>query len=106
MGSISYLLDTCTLLWALRGEHNLSAKAREAIADSDTIKLVSAVSAYEIMFKYRIGKLTEYEYVAENYFDVLEKFCVGRLPLYERHTYLAGKLNWENRDPFDRLLAA
>lgn len=67
---------------------------------------MSAVSAYEIMYKHRLGRLPEYRYIAENYFNVLDTFGIGRLPLNEQHTHYAGKLEWEHRDPFDRLLAA
>ena len=28
------------------------------------------------------------------------------LPIYEYNAYLAGKFDWQHRDPFDRLLAA
>ncbi|MCL2086570.1 MAG: type II toxin-antitoxin system VapC family toxin [Oscillospiraceae bacterium] len=106
MGTVGYLLDTCTLLWALRGSQNLSIAAKEAIADTSVTKYVSSVSAYEIMYKHQLKKLEEYIFVAENYFDVLEMFGAKELPLSARHAHLAGKFKWEHRDPFDRLLAA
>ena len=106
MGSVGYLLDTCTLLWALRGNQNLSIAAKEAITDTNVIKYVSSVSAYEIMYKHQLNKLNEYNFVAENYFDVLEMFGAEELPLNTHHAHLAGKFKWEHRDPFDRLLAA
>ena len=67
---------------------------------------VSAVSAYEIMNKYRIGKLPEYAYVAKSYFEILREFGAEELPINIRHAHFAGKFEWTHRDPFDRLLAA
>ena len=106
MGTVEYLLDTHTFLWALRGEQKLGIKAKEIITDASVTKFVSAVSAYEIMYKHQLGKLPEYESVAENYFEALRKFGADELPIDMRHAHFAGKFEWTHRDPFDRLLAA
>jgi len=106
MGTIGYLLDTHTLLWATRDNARLSDKALVIIADTNAPLFVSAASAYEIMYKYQLGKLPEYEYVAENYFDVLGRLGVNELPISAQHAHFAGKFEWTHRDPFDRLLAA
>ncbi|MCL2087334.1 MAG: type II toxin-antitoxin system VapC family toxin [Oscillospiraceae bacterium] len=106
MGALGYLLDTHTFLWAVRESHKLSSKAKEAIANTDIKSYVSAVTAYEIMNKYRVGKFNEFEYVVKNYFDILREFDVFELPLNTRHAHYAGEFEWEHRDPFDRQLAA
>ena len=106
MGSVNYLLDTHTLLWAARDHARLSDKALAIIEDTDAPLFVSAVSAYEIMYKHQLGKLPEYEYVAENYFDVLGRLGMNELPISARHAHFAGKFEWPHRDPFDRMLAA
>ena len=106
MGTVKYLLDTHTLLWAARDNAKLSNNALIIIEDIKTELFVSAVSAYEIMYKYKIGKLPEYEYVAENYFDILREFEVDELTISMMHAHFAGKFEWAHRDPFDRLLAA
>ena len=106
MGTVDFLLDTHTLLGALRGNQKLSNTAKDVIENANSKKFISAISAYEIMYKYQLGKLKEYKYVVENYFNILESFSVSRLPINERHTHFAGKLEWSHRDPFDRLLAA
>lgn len=51
------LLDTHALLWWLDGDRRLSRRARTAIADQHNTILVSAVSAWEITTKARLGKL-------------------------------------------------
>jgi PIN domain nuclease of toxin-antitoxin system len=106
MGTVKYLLDSHTLLWATRDNARLSGKALAIIEDTNSPLFISAVSAYEIMYKYQLGKLPEYEYVAENYFDVLDRLGVNELPISAQHAHFAGKLEWTHRDPFDRLLAA
>jgi len=106
MGTVRYLLDTHTFLWAVRESHKLSSNALKIITNKSIQKFISAVSAYEIMNKNRLGKLQDYIYVAENYFDVLNEFGASKLPIDEQHTYFAGKFEWGHRDPFDRLLAA
>ena len=106
MGVVKYLLDTHTLLWATRDNTKLSDKAQAVIEDVDTLLFVSAVSAYEIMYKHQIGKLPEYEYVAANYFAILDKLGVIELPISAKHAHFAGKFEWTHRDPFDRLLSA
>jgi len=106
MGSVKYLLDTHSLLWATRDNTKLSDKALSIIEDVDNELFVSAVSAYEIMYKHKIGKLPEYEYVADNYFSILDKLGVIELPVSAKHAHFAGKFEWAHRDPFDRLLSA
>ena len=106
MGNVKYLLDTHTFLWAVRDEAKLGKNALVIIAESKNPLFISAASAYEIMYKYQLGKLPEYEYVAENYFKIMEQFNAEELPLNMKHTHFAGKLRWVHRDPFDRLLAA
>ena len=73
MGALAYLLDTHTLLWAAQESWRLSANAKNIVADENTTIYVSAISAYEITNKHRIGKLPGYEYEVENYADILKK---------------------------------
>jgi len=54
---VRLLLDTHALLWWLDGDRRLSLKARRAIASDSNSILVSAVSAWEITTKARLGKL-------------------------------------------------
>ena len=106
MGAVGYLLDTHTFLWAVRGSPNLSDKAVKIIEDTNIQVFVSAVSAYEIMNKYRIGKLPEFDDVAKDYFRFVKMLGVDSLPISECHAHFAGEFQWAHRDPFDRLLAA
>jgi len=106
MGVVGYLLDTHTFLWSVRECGKLSNKARKVIEDASKPLYVSSASAYEIMNKYRIGKLPGFVYEAEYFFDILHTLGVNELSISMKHAYFAGKIDWVHRDPFDRLLAA
>jgi PIN domain nuclease of toxin-antitoxin system len=103
---VRLLLDTHALLWWLDGDRRLSLKVRRAIASDSNSILVSAVSAWEITTKARLGKLPGATDVAA---DVAA--CVasqGFLPLDITllHAQRAGRLPGAHRDPFDRMLIA
>ena len=104
MGAVGYLLDTHTFLWAVRGSQNLSDAAKKIILDTHSRIYLSAVSAYEIMNKHRVGKLQGFDDVVANYFDVVQKLGADELSINTHHTHFAGKFDWAHRDPFDRLL--
>jgi PIN domain nuclease of toxin-antitoxin system len=102
------LLDTHALLWASRETRvqKLSEKARVAIEETEGKIYVSAVTAYEITNKYRIGKLIGYKNVVENYAEVIKGLDAEELPITAKQAYDAGMLEWDHKDPFDRMIAA
>ena len=106
MGTVGYLLDTHTFLWAVRGSSKLSSTAIKVIENMSVPIFVSAVSAFEIMNKYRIGKLPEFDDIAKDYFSFINRLGAISLSVSEQHAHFAGKFEWSHRDPFDRLLAA
>ncbi|MCL2170150.1 MAG: type II toxin-antitoxin system VapC family toxin [Defluviitaleaceae bacterium] len=106
MGTVNYLFDTHTILWALRKPEKVGKLASEVIKNVEVQKFVSPVSAYEIMYKHKIGKLSEFDDIAQGYFFALRTLGAAELPIDMRHAHFAGKLDWEHRDPFDRLLTA
>jgi PIN domain nuclease of toxin-antitoxin system len=100
------LLDTHTFLWWLDGDRRLSMKPRRLIADEANAVLVSAVSAWEITTKARLGKLPGAKDVAADVFG-----CIGNqgflpLDITVLHAQRAGGLAGDHRDPFDRMLIA
>ena len=100
------LLDTSTLLFALREPDRLSKRARDTIADRDSRLLVSAASAWEVATKVRIGKLPGGEYYVKRWEAVLDDLGARSLPVTHEHGVWAGGLTWSHKDPFDRMLAA
>ena len=106
MGTISYLLDTHVFLWSVQRDILLSKTVKPIVEDKNTDLYISAVSAYEILNKYRLGKMPEYAKIAENYFYISDRFNAKDLPINAKHAHYAGKFDWDHRDPFDRILAA
>ena len=81
------LLDTCTFLWLAADDPNLSSAARSSCRDPANDVYLSALSAWEIAIKHRLG----------------------RLPLPESPTrYIVGRRQWLQVEPlaFDEATAA
>ncbi|MDR1088286.1 MAG: type II toxin-antitoxin system VapC family toxin [Coriobacteriales bacterium] len=105
-GRRDFLLDSCALLWAAKKPSGLGSSARGIIEDPATRLFLSSISAYEVAFKHRLGKLGEYGFIAENYTEVVRKLGTIDLPITLAHAYFAGQMAWPHRDPFDRIIAA
>ena len=99
---MNLLLDTHVLLWWLADNPTLSAEARTAIADPNSIVFVSAVTAWEITIKKALGKLSAPDNLAEEITN--NRFLP--LPITISHALAVGNLPPIHLDPFDRLLAA
>ncbi|MDR1798269.1 MAG: type II toxin-antitoxin system VapC family toxin [Bifidobacteriaceae bacterium] len=100
------ILDTNAFLWAVRQPAKLSAKARETIADRANQLLVPACVPWELAIKHRLGKLPAAAPVITDYAATLVRLGASSLSISHQHTLLAGQLQWDHADPFDRLLAA
>ena len=100
------LLDTHALIWWLAGDRSLSAAARRAVTDLSNEVFVSAVSAWEIATKYRIGKLPEAQALAADVGGAIAGQGFVGLPITGPHGQAAGSLPGPHRDPFDRMLIA
>jgi PIN domain nuclease of toxin-antitoxin system len=103
---VRLLLDTHALLWWLDGDRRLSLKARRAIADESNVILVSAVSAWEITTKARLGKLPGATDVAGDVAACVTAQGFLSLDITLLHAQRAGNLPGPHRDPFDRMLIA
>jgi PIN domain nuclease of toxin-antitoxin system len=103
---VQVLLDTHAFLWWLEGSPRLSKVVRDAIADQDTAVFVSAVSAWEITTKHRIGKLSGAAMVAADVGAYVASQGFTELPITFAHGQAAGALPGPHRDPFDRMLIA
>ena len=100
------MLDTHTLIWWLAGDPSLSAVAKAAIMDPENEVFVSAVSAWEIATKYRIGRLPQAAALALDVSGALASQGFIELPITVLHGQTAGSLPGPHRDPFDRVLIA
>lgn len=100
------LLDTHTLVWVLMRPDRLSARASEQIGDVDVEVVVSSVSAWEIATKVRLGRFAEADELLPGYARHLALLGSRELSVSTAHALAAGGLDWDHRDPFDRLLVA
>ena len=102
----SLLLDTHVLLWTLLMPDRIPEPTLAHIRDPATDVVISAASAWEIGAKYRLGKLDTAAAVVHGYYDHLARLRARELPITSHHALTAGMLNWDHRDPFDRVIAA
>lgn len=100
------LLDTHAFLWALIEPDKLSPKTRRLLEEDATDVLVSAVSAWEIATKFRLGKLPGARHVVADYLGALRGLQATQLAMTSEHALKAGSWSAAHRDPFDRMLAA
>ena len=100
------LLDTHALLWWFRDDPALSRPAHAAIADGESQVFVSAVSAFEIALKFRLGKLPHARGLVAGFQQMVAGYGFTPLDVSAEHGLVAGALATGHRDPFDRLLIA
>lgn len=100
------LLDTHALLWSIISPEQLSAAARQAIADPDAQVAVSAVSFWEISIKTALGKLQLSGATPETLLEASQQQGFDLLPLDPRLAAGFSRLPVDplHRDPFDRML--
>ena len=103
---MKFLLDTHAFLWWVTNADELSYTVREIITDTDNTILFSVASAWEIVIKFRTGKLSLPEKpeiyipsrIAANQFQ--------GLPIEINHVLQVANLPDYHKDPFDRILIA
>jgi PIN domain nuclease of toxin-antitoxin system len=103
---LKLLLDTHAVLWWFLDDPALSRLADAAIADGDSQVFVSAVSAFEIAIKFRLGKLPRASGLVANFQQMVAAYGFTPLNVSAEHGLAAGTLAINHRDPFDRLLMA
>jgi PIN domain nuclease of toxin-antitoxin system len=103
---LSYLVDTHAFIWRMRGDKRLPAAAREVLDETEEPVFFSAVSAFEIAYKHRIGKLPEMEGYVEDLLPAAARNRFAFLTLTAPSAFMAARLEIDHRDPFDRMLIA
>jgi len=105
MARLRLLLDTHALLWWLSEDAALPHRARRLIAGSSDV-IVSAVSAWEIATKFRLGRLPTATDLVSDFEGYVARERFQSLAISVGHGVRAGLLPGPHRDPFDRMLAA
>jgi PIN domain nuclease of toxin-antitoxin system len=100
------LLDTHSLIWWLTEDSSLPASARNLIASRNSQVMVSAVSAWEIATKVRLGRLDVAADLARDFAGYLDQHQFESLSITTEHGIRAGSLPGSHKDPFDRMLVA
>lgn len=100
------MLDTHSLLWATYSPDMLPSGVKNLLQRRDAPIYASAISAFEIAQKHRVGKLDFARPHALEFSDEIAKDNLESLPLTAVHARLAGALPIPHRDPFDRMLIA
>lgn len=96
------LLDTSVFIRWDRGDSRIPATWVETIVDPANTVYLSSASAWEIMIKRKAGKL-EFDGSA---LDAAEFHGFTCCEITPRDAEQAGDLDWDNKDPFDRMLVA
>jgi PIN domain nuclease of toxin-antitoxin system len=102
---VNVLLDTHTLLWLVSTPSEVDASAMAVLADPNTNLWVAAASAWEIAIKTRLGRL-DGEALLSAWADIIADMSTAELPIESSDAILAGRLPWEHKDPFDRVIVA
>jgi len=98
------LLDTHIFLWFISGDTQLSTDVRDAIRDPDNEVYLSAISVWEAIVKYQLGKLPLPEHPETYLPKQRDLHQIASLALDESSVIQLAKLPLLHRDPFDRML--
>jgi PIN domain nuclease of toxin-antitoxin system len=99
------LLDTNALLWLVSSPERVDRSARTTLADPANELVVSAVSAWEVAIKTRLGRV-DGEPLLSAWHNVLDHMNASDLSIDAPDAVMAGRLAWKHKDPFDRMIVA
>lgn len=99
------LLDTHAWTWSLSSDSRVSSAALAEIAGADLV-LVSPISFFEISQKVRLGKWPEMAPFVGRLDAILAEQGGTPASFTPEICLRAGLIDWDHRDPFDRLILA
>ncbi len=102
---MSYLIDTHTLLWYLKGDEQLSKNAKGILDNKKEQVFISIASLWEMAIKINIEKL-KLDYSFPELEQKLQFEQVAVLGVLFSHTETLTSLPLHHRDPFDRMIIA
>ena len=100
------LLDTCTFLWLAADDSRLTSVARTKCRDPENEVYLSALSAWEISIKHRLGRLPLPEPPARYVSSRRSWLLIEPLAFDEACAAHDALLPTDHRDPFDRGLVS
>ena len=99
------LLDTRMIAWVLLDSPRLEEQHRRLIERADRVAM-SPISLYEIGRKAHLAKWPEMLPFLAELTNAVDSTGLESLPITNAITQTAAGLDWSNRDPFDRIIAA
>ena len=102
---MSYLLDTCALIWLGMGGGDLSEDARKRISVASALHY-SSISAWEIARLQREGKIVIPSTPDGFLSDLVDQYCLSAIPPTDDIMIRAAQLPMHHRDPVDRIIIA
>ncbi len=99
------LIDTHVLIWWVQEPKKIRKTIRDDISNDENEVFVSAVSAWEIANKVRIGKLRFAQDILDSFEESIRLLNFEHLPVSAKHAVAGAKIEAPHKDPFDRMLA-
>jgi PIN domain nuclease of toxin-antitoxin system len=103
---VKLLLDTHIFVWAATGDRRLPPEVAVMILDASNTRTLSSASAWEMSIKAASGRWSGAASMLDDLDTALRDLQAEQLPIDIPAAVLAGRLEWDHRDPFDRMLAA
>jgi PIN domain nuclease of toxin-antitoxin system len=101
-----YLLDTHVVSWLLIEPDRVRSNVKELLCNPDNDRLISVVTPWEMAIKHHLGKWPDAGVIINNYWSHLSRLMATELPITSEHGIRARSLDWDHKDPFDRMIAA
>jgi PIN domain nuclease of toxin-antitoxin system len=103
---MKFIADTHAFIWFITDSPQLSAKAKELFESSDSERLFSMASIWEIAIKASLGKLSFKKPLNEFLPEQIAANSIQLLNISLSHALRIEKLPFYHRDPFDRMIIA
>lgn len=102
---MNYLLDTHTLIWAIKDRKQLSQKVIQTLENPDNSIFVSSITFWEIALKFSVGKLELRNIMPDEFPQASLQIGFQLIPLSPNECASHYKLILTNhKDPFARML--
>jgi len=100
------LVDTHCWLWLVAEPERIQSDVVEMLVDETNAVYVSSATAWEIVIKHALGKLTLPAPPSEYLPPRMAALGHVSLPIEQRHVLQVAALPAHHKDPFDRILIA
>lgn len=103
---MKFITDTHAFLWFIADSPQLSAKSKALLEASESERLLSVVSIWEIAIKASLGKLSFQKPLEQFLPEQIRLNGFQILDISMEHALYVANLQFFHRDPFDRLIVA